>query len=231
MFGHRLVIKHSNIMDTYRRDTWIPVTETRPGSYFNSKFSGLPLLSVEESWPQCGQCDQLMQLLVQLNAHELPQQPFGLGLLQVFYCTACDNYEPFSKSSLVRIVDPVHTPAQQLVFSPVNHAFPEKVITDWTLDTDYPSGQEAIEIGCNLTEEDEARYEDFPLQGDKLLGWPAWVQGIEYPECPECKREMDYLFQIDSDDHLDFMFGDSGCSHVSQCPTHPRQLAITWACC
>ena len=73
--------------------------------------------------------------------------------------------------------------------------------------------------------------QDFPKTGDKLLGWPAWVQGIEYPECPVCSDSMKFIFQIDSEDNLDYMFGDVGCAHITQCEKHPERLAIAWACC
>lgn len=65
---------------------------------------------------------------------------------------------------------------------------------------------------------------------DKLFGWPMWIQGVEYPSCPRCEREMEYLFQIDSEDNVPHMFGDVGCGHVSYCPEHPDVLAFTWAC-
>jgi uncharacterized protein YwqG len=73
--------------------------------------------------------------------------------------------------------------------------------------------------------------QDFPKTGDKLLGWPAWIQGIEYPECPDCGDSMKLIFQIDSEDNLDYMFGDVGCAHITQCEKHPHRLAIAWACC
>jgi uncharacterized protein YwqG len=41
---------------------------------------------------------------------------------------------------------------------------------------------------------------------------------------------MSLVFQIDSNDNLDYMFGDVGCSHVTQCKNHPHQLTIAWAC-
>lgn len=69
-----------------------------------------------------------------------------------------------------------------------------------------------------------------PHDGDKLGGWPAWVQGVEYPKCIECGEPMDMLFQIDSEDNVPYMFGDCGTAHVTQCPTHPDVVAMGWAC-
>ena len=67
--------------------------------------------------------------------------------------------------------------------------------------------------------------------GDKLGGWPHWIQGVEYPACPRCGTVMSLVFQLDSEDNVDHMFGDSGCGHITQCPNHPDVLAFAWACC
>jgi hypothetical protein len=66
--------------------------------------------------------------------------------------------------------------------------------------------------------------------GDKVLGWPHWVQGAEYPTCPKCRCRMRYLFQIDSEDHLPITWGDAGILHISQCPSHCDVLTMAWAC-
>ena len=56
---------------------------------------------------------------------------------------------------------------------------------------------------------------EFPHSGEKLGGWPMWVQSVEYPSCPECGAEMTLLFQIDSERNLPYMFGDVGCGHIT----------------
>jgi hypothetical protein len=65
---------------------------------------------------------------------------------------------------------------------------------------------------------------------DKLAGWPCWIQGVEYPNCPRCGRRMIHVFQLDSEDHVPFMFGDVGCGHITQCPDHNEVVAFGWAC-
>ena len=42
---------------------------------------------------------------------------------------------------------------------------------------------------------------------------------------------MALVFQVDSEDHVPFMFGDTGCGHVTQCPDHKDVVAFGWACC
>lgn len=232
------------LITNFKRTTWLPVVKNSSGSVLNSKFSGIPLLDQAESWPCCASCHQEMQLFVQLNSAELPaesQPVFGNGILQVFYCTneeqgcesECEAYFPFAKSTLLRIIDPANTVAKTLDVSPVIDSFEEKVIVGWQTADDYPNCEELEDLGVDLTDnEAEILYEqDYPKTGDKLLGWPAWVQGIEYPECPDCGDRMKFIFQIDSEDNLDYMFGDVGCAHITQCATHPNRLAIAWACC
>jgi hypothetical protein len=41
---------------------------------------------------------------------------------------------------------------------------------------------------------------------------------------------MGHVFQVDSEDHVPFMFGDAGCGHVTQCPDHKEVVAFGWAC-
>lgn len=90
-----------------------------------------------------------------------------------------------------------------------------------------------MKVGLQLSdgERDELSAEAFPLNGEKLLGWPCWVQGPEYPSCPECGERMEMLFQIDSEQNVPWMFGDMGIAHITQCPRHRGQLAFGWACC
>lgn len=66
--------------------------------------------------------------------------------------------------------------------------------------------------------------------GDKLAGWPRWIQGAERPECPLCGQQMEVLFQVDSEDHVPFMFGDAGIGHITQCSQHPKIVTFAWAC-
>lgn len=229
----------------FKKNAWLPVVKRETSSVFHSKFSGVPLLDENEAWPCCGHCQQPMQLFVQLNADDLPaeaEKAFGEGILQVFYCTnaeqnceiECEAYAPFAKSTLVRIVDPTKITAKPLTVSPVLDAFAEKVIVDWQAVDDYPNYEELEDLGVELTDDEaEALYDQnyCPKAGDKLLGWAAWVQDVEYPYCPDCDEHMKYIFQIDSDDNLDYMFGDVGCAHITQCEQHPERLAIAWACC
>lgn len=76
--------------------------------------------------------------------------------------------------------------------------------------------------------------------GDKLLGWPAWTQHVEYPACPQCGERMDLWLQINNDGHdggepgdrsfFGQLFAADGNGHVTRCPRHADQWAFAWAC-
>lgn len=231
------------IIAPYRNKMWTPVASKGNADHLASKFSGMPALLKDEEWPCCANCQRPMQLFVQLNSNELPEPVkgvFGEGILQAFYCTNsedecevdCESYFPFSKATKVRLLTAGNDKLTEPMENPVEEAFPEKPITEWKAEYDYPNWEELEDLGVKLTDEQmEMMCElGFPRDKDKLLGWPHWIQGVEYPSCPECNKRMKLIFQIDSEDHLPYMFGDAGCAHITQCEEHKEQLAIAWAC-
>lgn len=224
----------------YKRNAWKPITEESDGSILASKFSGIPYLMKDEKYPRCQNCDKPMQLFIQLNLDELPtalRKDIGNGLLQMFYCTSeeplcevdCEAFFPFAKSVLLRIIQPeVETVSSRML--PEN-LFPPKLIIGWDEIEDYPNPEEGESLDIELEDDEwDVMTEEFPHIGDKLGGYPAWVQGVEYPDCPLCGETMQLLFQIDSEDNLPYMFGDVGCGHITQCKDHKEQLAFGWAC-
>ena len=230
-------------LSAFRRRAWIPEVVDDDGAPTDSKFSGRPFLAPGESWPKCGNCGQPMQLFVQLNARDLPadsERALDGGILQFFYCTSerphcegeCEAYFPNAKSTLLRLLAPQGV-APSVAEEPSVDMFPPRRIVSWTEVPDYPNWEELDELGIELADEesDTLAEQDFPHIGDKLLGWPAWVQGVEYPSCPECGARMELLFQIDSEDNVPYMFGDTGTGHITQCPVHRNRLAFGWACC
>jgi uncharacterized protein YwqG len=228
-------------LQPFKQKAWKPITQEQDGSVLDSKFSGVPYLIQNEEYPKCQNCQQPMQLFIQLNLSRLPEpllEKFGHGLLQMFYCinqtplceVDCEAFFPFAKSVLIRIIEPEDNfPTRQT--SPEN-SFPPKLITGWQELEDYPNSEEGESLGIELTGEewDEWFESDFPQAGDKLGGYPHWIQGIEYPDCPICRDKMGLVFQIDSEDNLPFMFGDLGCGYLTQCRNHQDQLAFGWAC-
>ncbi|WP_428266753.1 DUF1963 domain-containing protein [Haliangium sp.] len=221
-----------------RRTTWIPNTEVGDGPLAGSKFAGTCVVPAGEDWPRCPNCGRPMQLFVQLAAADLPTAApgFGDGVLQLFYCTTrapmcevqCEAYAPFAASVLARVVDPGTGVAPATA---PDHPPPPRRIVGWTAVDDYPCWEELESSGITLDDaEIEELGETYPRPGDKLWGWPAWVQSVEYPACSKCGRAMRYLLQIDSEDNLPYMFGDAGTGHLSQCHEHPEVMSFHWAC-
>jgi hypothetical protein len=173
---------------------------------------------------------------VQLNSEDVPEgeMPGGPGLLQVFYCTECDAPVMEQPGAVMaRIVR--RTKPTVLAKSPFARDFPTLVIDGWTAKPDFPSLAESVWKGLDVLDDgSEAlaeHQERYPERRDKLLGWPAWVQGVSYPTCATCGEAMISFMQIASEDHVPFMFGDDGIGHVSLCPRHPRQARFRWDCC
>ncbi|MGV7222129.1 MAG: DUF1963 domain-containing protein [Nitrospinales bacterium] len=232
-----------DVLEPYKKTAWFPVIKEKDADTHSSKFSGLPVLLHNENWPCCKHCENPMQLFLQLNSKHLPNEseyPFGNGVLQVFYCTneeeqceiECEAFFPFAKSTLVRVLNPDIEKSKAIDDSPVKAPFPAKEIIGWEKKDDYPNWVELEELGVKITDQqsDVLADLDFPASKDKLLGWPCWIQGVEYPACPDCGKKMRYIFQIDSEDNLPHMFGDSGCSYITQCEEHRNRMTIAWAC-
>ena len=242
--------------ERWTRTAWKPITSETDGDATTSKFGGTPWLDAGESWPICPHCQTAMPLFFQLNLAQLPAATagiYGRGLLQLFYCTACDDaWEPFVETSLVRLVQSVG--ASPPPPPPPQTALPAKQITGWDAFNDLPNPQDHAQLGleydydfgtplrtivsgpaldaaievCDV--DDLAEQIGTAAIGDKLAGWPHWIQGAEYPSCPRCGCQMRHVLQLDSEDHLPFMFGDAGIGHLTQCPEHHEVVAFGWAC-
>lgn len=198
-----------------------------------------------------------MQFFLQLPLESLPAGAGvrGEGMLQLFCCSlddgSCETWSPFSGTQLVRLITGAAAPAPHpRGLTP----FPVRSVKGWNELVDYPHPEEhrglglvydydfakkrvsaaCAELGIALRdldiESNVAETIAAAEMGDKLGGWPAWIQSAEYPACPECSRTMELVFQVDSEDNIPHMFGDAGCGHITQCPDHPQVLAFGWAC-
>jgi hypothetical protein len=195
-----------------------------------SRFGGLPRLRDGEAWPACSRCTAPLAFFVQVDLDRVPETAravFGSGLLQLFCCTdiACAAWVPFAGSHRIRIIDAAEGAAPPEAPAGVR-VFPERPITGWHAAVDdYPFGEGGESL---LPEEHE---EAFALnrQGDKLGGWPNWVQDAAYPRCPEGDHHIDrIILQIDSHRGVPHMWGDNGVAFILQCGLHRDQVAFTW---
>lgn len=225
------------------RVAYVPRVEDRDGAPKDSKFAGTPYLSDDEEWPACRNCGKPLQLFVQLNSASLPEDladAYGPGIVQLFYCVSTDPHcesecgpgSPFSECILARRIEPAVTSRVREEPRSLPMWQPRRIV-GWEPEADLPHPLELRRLGIKPTgeERDELDARKNPLIGEKLGGWPLWVQDVEYPSCPTCSEPMEMVFQLDSlEKHLPYMFGDVGCGHLVQCRNHKDQLTFGWAC-
>lgn len=213
----------------HRLTAWRPVVEQGDGELLASKYGGLAAIPHREEWPFCGSCGRPMQLFLQLRPSDLPPEaePFlGRRLLQLFVCTTVDNvgdatcstWDAFSPANRVRAVAIAQGRLSYapITKEPVEKPYPALRIVGWEPIDDYPNWSEHEGLGVEL-ESTSASKDALSAPGDKLLGWPYWVQSPRYPYCPNCGQQMVVLFQLDHYGHLPFEFGDAGCGHITTC--------------
>jgi len=225
-----------------RRTAWLPFVLEQDGPAWSSKFGGAAFIPEGESHPNCPNCRGPLPLLLQLDIANLPEpERLGTeGLVQLFYCTnraakcesACLAFAPGSRSVVARRVS---ARARGVASSAViEGAMAPKQIVRWKAEDDYPDFEEPVarQIAARMSDEERDLWLDngLTLVGEKLGGWPAWVQGAVRPPCPSCRQPMEAIFQIDSNDLVDIEWGDAGIAHLFQCAEHPGELAFTWAC-
>jgi hypothetical protein len=228
------------LLAPFKKTAFIPKTEQVDGAFnADSKFGGLPYLRSSDDWPVCPNCQNHMQLFLQLNLRLIPNGVEN-ALIQLFYCTNetpccdsdCEAYSAFSKSVVCRKIDIQN---QSMSIKPMlENIFPERRIIGWDKIDDFPHYEEFSELGLNidLDEYDIIEQEGIgiPATGDKLFGWPYWVQSVEYPFDRNTHSQMQLVFQLDSEINLPYMFGDCGIGHITQSPDNSSELAFAWAC-
>ena len=217
--------------ERYRVRAWLPVCSDEASDRL-SHFGGVPLLEAGADQPSCSDCGRDMPLFLQMSSREIPTEhrpAFPTGLLQVFFCLHCQPWEAFRPGCLVRTLD--LDAALEPVASPLAESLAQQSIVDWQVAEDYLDPEASVEEHGLPEDVLEVLYEGgFPRTGDKLAGAPYWVQYPELPDCPECARPTEPIFQLDSNDNLDFMWGDAGVAQVVWCPAHPRQMGLVWQC-
>ncbi|MGB3512257.1 MAG: DUF1963 domain-containing protein [Microcoleaceae cyanobacterium] len=210
------------------------------------KFARKPWLATSEEWPKCSHCKQPLEFFLQLNLNQLPEalkNEFGRGILQMFYCTYMNVYgeecceldyegwEAFSDIHFLVIIQP-EAEAQDVENPEIEYISPPKLIVDWQQSDNYPNYNEAANLDVKLDLDlDELFMDKFPVQGDKLAGWPLLEQEIEYPNCPICDERMELVFQLYSEDNSPFRLYKVGHAYITQCQNHKHQLAFSWSSC
>lgn len=217
----------------FRRDAYDPQTEVASAEHNDcDKFGGLPYLRKAKDWPRCTNCRNPMQLLVQLDRVKLPDKA-SRGLLQLFYCVNgnphcevdCQAWHPNRTSTCIRVIEV--TGPSAIAPCEVDRVFPERRVVGWRRSDDYPGSTECRNLGVKLNEDErDALFEaGYAQRGDKLFGWPNWIQSVEY------HLPVSSLFlQLASDDNLPHAFGAYGTGHLTRSDLRPDEMAFGWAC-
>lgn len=224
-------------MRKFTRTCWRP----KPGKGYDPNptalgwdwFGGWPIMLPKEEWPQCSSCRSSLSFAVQFKLENLPEKhPLqGQGLFQFFFCQECIDDV---------VIRRLTEPEEQLVHGEEQapedvEKFRHKRIGGWykkTLDLPYnePDNPGIVKAKESLEPEEESVLWTMNLSGDKLGGYPCWIQHNEYPHCSDCSERMELLLQLDSNDHLYFTWGDNGAAWIFQCPEHPDRFAFVWQC-
>lgn len=239
--------KINDLTEELKIKAWYPKVRQQEGSLLDSKFLGKPYLLPGEQYPHCSNCGKPMQLFVQLNLNTLPEGlagVFGSGLLQLFYCTStephcdsdCDANVAFADEpgmgKLIRIVEPMGD-EEDYELPIFERRAGSLCVLEWQSVSDRPSLLDLEHYESLFSSSEWNRLYDihnFPLSGDKLGGYPLWIQGDYRPQCPRCQTTMEYIFQLDCEGVLPFDFGGNGCGHITQCPNHKEIIEFTYEC-
>lgn len=180
----------------------------------------------------------------------------------------CEGYEYFAECHLTRIVQPVGAGAVVSVPEGMGLFRPKTIVRWKAYDDFPHSGDLQRLLGLSITYTTRKRkiiqvecagagvapelfpaelrstfsYVDEeeldPIGGEKLGGWPNWLQTTDYPDCPTCGTRMRLIFQTLPD--LEYKeptrqgelleLGDGGRGYIMQCPNHPDVLSFGWQC-
>jgi hypothetical protein len=212
------------------RTAWFPLLEVGEGDPRGSRFGGRPWLAEAEAWPACGRCLLPMHFLVQLAGDDLPPalRPARPGaLVQLFLCDRrcqkADLGTPFAPSTVAR---ELHSERGGVARAPRPEVvFPAHRVLRWLPRPDHPSYADLCErlgLADALELVDALRARGLrPAGGEKLGGWPDWVEDAEYPRCPACRGpsrpRMEPWLQIDSNRSLPVQLGEHGVGWLIRC--------------
>jgi len=242
------LISGSELADL-KEQSWFPEVEVGDGEPTDSKFGGTPWMKSGEEWPSCGDCLSVMPLFVQLNSKQLGDQDES-GLFQLFHCRTelcekADEEEEENVNYLVRWIPEAELAdgSPEVDASSVETSFSPKRIRSWMEVADYPSysdpnfcnaidgWKDSIDTDAQKRGKRLEQYGQlFARHGDKIKGYPAWVQSNYIPQCPRCGKseKMFFFIQLESEQNIPYQWGDGGAAFVYRCLEHPREFALFW---
>lgn len=204
-----------------------------PESPASSWFGRVRLALPGEVWPRTTGVP--MHALCQINLTELPFRPprlDDLDLIAVFVGPAeLPVDEPngthwclraYPRLSELVPLEPIKTDSRIV-------PYPMRPVV---IEEDYPCWED---LAAEVPAEVRDSYHDlFPnVPGFKLGGWPTLVQHeIEWPRGDETHFTSEYVFQIDTTEKGNWMWGDNGVGYFGRGNTrgHESEWSLDWQC-
>lgn len=202
-------------------------------NFFQSKFGGFPYLPKNAGHP-IDENGVNMKLLAQINFIEIPSlEGFPEnGILQIFLSASDDVYG-------LDFDDPAGQKNFRILYHD-EILTPEEIVTDFSYldlreDDDFPLEGEAVlsfektsetvsssdfryeradidtdEVTEDGTDIEDIMWEALSGEGHKLGGYPFFTQNDPREDDKAFRNHLITLIQIDTDDHIDLMWGDAG---------------------
>ena len=199
----------------YAPDTVLGIPPEHAGPR-GSRYGGQPWLDPEHPRPTGAAGPLPLAVQIDLAAHPDPKLARP-GLLQVFH-------DPDAAGD-ARLVARV-SPAEGEHRDDDGPELPARAIVGWSrAKRDFPSvPEDPARSEVALDDEQLGLLRQLNLAGDKLGGWPDWLQDPIAPTCPECGKAQILLVQIEGGRHVGIDLGDAGVGYVFWCPAHPARV-------
>jgi uncharacterized protein YwqG len=208
----------------------------------STRFGGPAYAEEVTQTPVCATCNNPLSFIFQFKENPLTNQG---ELLQFFYCFECSPWGGKNETGqwLIRSFpspekDKFHPGASEISeLQPCICKITEvKMLPDF--ETLEEKGHEAIRICEQIDKNDpwDVYEETCVAMGcetepfSSVGGYQIWIQGHTEKLCPECKKTMEFIAQIDSEAEADVMWGDAGCVYLFRCKEHPQQFAMEMQC-
>ncbi|MGE0710057.1 MAG: ankyrin repeat domain-containing protein [Planctomycetota bacterium] len=203
-------------------------TSSKPGPPRGSRVGGLPFLPADDPWPVCATCARPLTFFLQLDLDDLPLQFDATGLLQLFRCSGCAPAAPAAKEQLLRRLSA--SEGERRAAPEGTKVLPLRTITGAKKPKpDLPRRPEDHDqpvLGLELDV-----HAELCLAGDKLGGWPHWIQDASWPLAPLSQARCDrLLLQLDTGGALGDELGDGGIGFLLSAAAAPEEVVFVWQC-
>ncbi|RZJ69356.1 DUF1963 domain-containing protein [Flavobacterium sp.] len=198
-----------------------------PDSHLTSHFGGVPYFEKGHHWPG-NRAEEALTFVFQIFNDGKINLPKEIKLVQFFYDFELSPWSTEDDGWLVKIYDKLdaskvklregYDSGQELKYCKIKF---EQVMSlpDWEGIQGW--SEKAAELSAQIN--DDEPWEAYDLAAKKITGqddyqsqlggYPKWVQG-ESTSLLEDGTQLPLLFQIDSEELADLMWGDAGCVYV-----------------